>query len=50
MVDADTTVDPYGLNYLVAGFVEDRKSASSASPSPDPKLISAFFDSHRSLW
>jgi len=26
MVDADTTVDAYGLNYLVAGFVEDRKS------------------------
>ncbi|GAA5929616.1 uncharacterized protein JCM15063_004203 [Sporobolomyces koalae] len=25
MVDADTTVDPFGLNYLVAGFVEDRK-------------------------
>ncbi|GAA5975793.1 hypothetical protein JCM10908_005282 [Rhodotorula pacifica] len=25
MVDADTTVDPFGLNYLVGGFVEDRK-------------------------
>ncbi|BGP46627.1 hypothetical protein JCM10450v2_002474 [Rhodotorula kratochvilovae] len=25
MVDADTTVDPMSLNYLVGGFVEDRK-------------------------
>ncbi|GAA5949771.1 hypothetical protein JCM21900_003288 [Sporobolomyces salmonicolor] len=25
MVDADTTVDPFSLNYLVGGFVEDRK-------------------------
>ncbi|BGP30551.1 hypothetical protein JCM10296v2_002306 [Rhodotorula toruloides] len=25
MVDADTTVDPLALNYLVGGFVEDRK-------------------------
>lgn len=25
MIDADTTVDPMSLNYLVGGFVEDRK-------------------------
>jgi cellulose synthase/poly-beta-1,6-N-acetylglucosamine synthase-like glycosyltransferase len=35
-VDADTTVHPEGLNYLVAGFVEDRKSAFH---SPLPSLL-----------
>jgi hypothetical protein len=25
MVDADTVVDPYSLNYLVGSFVEDKK-------------------------
>lgn len=38
MVDADTTVDAYGLNYLVAGFVEDRKSERNSPYCSAPIL------------
>lgn len=27
MVDADTVVDPYSLNFLIGAFVQDKKSA-----------------------